>query len=118
MNLIQCTLLCATGAALQLAFFTKNSFLLYFVFFYVTSTALTCAAFFVSALLRRAEQARNLGFFLFIVFFIASKGLVGGYYSSDAHPEAQTWLSLVLPVPFFRRLMCSLRTAAVQTSMV
>jgi hypothetical protein len=103
-NLIQCVLLCATGAALQLDFFTKNALVLYFVFFYVAATALTCAAFFLSALLRRAEQARNLGFLLFIVFFIASKGLVAGYFSSDAHPQAQTWLSLVLPIPFFQAI--------------
>ena len=103
-NLVQCILLCATGALLQLNFFVKNSFFLYFTFFYVTATSLTCASFFLSALLSRAEQARNLGFFLFIIFFIASKGLVAGYYSSDAHPEAQTLLSLVLPIPFFQAI--------------
>ena len=63
--------------------------------------ALTFAAFFVSALLSKAEQARNLGFFLFIVFFIGAKGLVAGYYNDDSHPTEQQWLSFGKLLLFF-----------------
>ena len=73
-------------------------------FFFVTAMALTIAAFFLSALLSKAEQARNLGFFLFIVFFIGAKGLVAGYYGDDSHPTEQSLLSMVLPIPFFQTL--------------
>ena len=59
-NLAQCLLLCAAGAIFQIDFFLKNSFVLYFVFFFATAMSLSCAAFFLSSLLSRAEQARNL----------------------------------------------------------
>ena len=78
LNVVQVLLLCGTGCLFQFDFFLKNAFLLYFCFFFVTSMALTLASFFLSALLSQAEQARNLGFLLFIVFFIGAKGLVAG----------------------------------------
>ena len=78
LNVIQVLLLCGTGCLFQFDFFLKNAFLLYFCFFFITSMALTLASFFLSALLSQAEQARNLGFLLFIVFFIGAKGLVAG----------------------------------------
>ena len=50
--------------------------------------------------MNRAEQARNLGFALFVLFFIAGNGLVGYYFSSDTFAVVQWWLSWILPIPF------------------
>lgn len=103
-NLVQSLLLCITGLILQLDFFTKNSFGLYFCLFFTFATALTAAAFFVSAWISRAAQARNVGFLLFIVLFIAAQGLVQGYYKSDDYPSEQQGLSWVVVIPFMQAL--------------
>jgi hypothetical protein len=66
--------------------------------------SLTFASFFLSTIISKSEQARNLGFFLFIVFFIGAKGLVAGYFNDDSHSSEQIGLSFVLPIPFFQSL--------------
>jgi ABC-type multidrug transport system ATPase subunit len=104
LDLANILVLCLTGWFLQLDFFVKNSFLLYFLLFLLTSLALTSAVFFFATLLRRAEQARNLGFALFIIFYIAGNGLTGYYFNSDSYTEVQKYLSLILPIPFLHSL--------------
>ena len=102
---ILCVLvLCLSGFILDLDFFVKNSFALYFVLLLLTSIAFTTAVFVFAACLNRAEQARNFGFFLFIIFLVAGQGLIGYYYSSDQFGDVQSWLSLVLPIPFLQGL--------------
>ena len=71
LDLLNVLVVCITGWALRLDFFIKNSFFLYFFILFLMSLALTSAVFFFATLLRRAEQARNLGFALFIIFYIA-----------------------------------------------
>ncbi len=104
LNLANILVLCLTGWILRLDFFVKNSFLLYFLLFLLTSFALTSAVFFFATLLRRAEQARNLGFALFIIFYVAGNGLTGYYFNSDSYTEVQKYLSLILPIPFLHSL--------------
>ncbi len=104
LDLVNVLVICLTGWALRLDFFVKNAFFLYFLLLLLASLALTAAVFFFATLLRRAEQARNLGFALFIIFYIAGNGLTGYYFNSDSYIEVQRYLSLILPIPFLHSL--------------
>jgi hypothetical protein len=70
-NILAIAILCASGAAFQLDFFITNDFGTYVVCFILFSFALTALAFCIAPLLRKQDLARTLGFFLFIVFYVA-----------------------------------------------
>ena len=103
LDLLNVLVVCITGWAFPRFFYQKFVFL-YFLLFFLMSLALTSAVFFFATLLRRAEQARNLGFALFIIFYIAGNGLTGYYFNSDSYENVQNYLSLVLPIPFLHAL--------------